>query len=837
MPLTGLPGARAEWRRRPVEQRLRLTVLAVVAPALAVLLGALDAVQHAPLPPLQRPLVIAVLLLLSEYPLVNVRFGANHISVVWTEAVVVLGLATLPLPWVLVVIGPGVVLSHVLQRRALLKAGFNGASATVSVLVAGLLVHALGGGPGITSVASVLVLVAASMTYNVVNVLLVNLVVSVAQDAPYRQIVRGSTGLTTLAWGGNVSTALVALTLVEQSPALLLGLPAVAGALALTYRAYLRASQERDVWRQLEVASRELNSLQEHEVAEAALRRARGLFRCDDVELRLDAYGDVPARSCRLVDDRLVVVPVPPVPGPGRAGWVDLDAEGDEPVVRTSLSSPLACPEGRIGALRLLFAGAVTLSPRERQVLSTYAHAVSTTLQNARLHEDVRADAARHAHDATHDALTGLANRLLLQQRAAAALAADGTTALLLLDLDHFKEINDTLGHSAGDLLLQEVAARLRGAVPDAEGCLVARLGGDEFAVLLPGLAAPEDAEPLAARLLQHLAVPVEFEGLRLSVEASIGLACHPQDAATPDELFRRADVAMYQAKATRGSWLRYDADRDDSSVHRLALVSELRLALERDEILVHVQPQVDLVTGQVVSAEALCRWQHPVRGLLAPTDFIGVVEQSGLVRLFTLRVLELALTGCAAWRADGHQVRVAVNLAARSLLDRALPDDVAAVLARTGVRPQDLVLEITETTATSELEVVEDVLARLRRTGVEISVDDFGTGYSSLAFLQRTAVNELKVDRSFVSGMLVNDNDAALVRATVQLAHSLGARAVAEGVEDADHARALRELGCDVAQGWLYGRPVPPEELQERLGRTAVVLPAQGGRLLRLQA
>ncbi|HWH30569.1 MAG TPA: GGDEF domain-containing phosphodiesterase, partial [Mycobacteriales bacterium] len=344
---------------------------------------------------------------------------------------------------------------------------------------------------------------------------------------------------------------------------------------------------------------------------------------------------------------------------------------------------------------------------------------------------------------------------------------------------------------------------------------------------LLTGLGSPEDAAPVADHVLRLFEDPFEFEGLRLSVEASLGVACHPQDADSSEEMFRRADVAMYQAKSTRGQWLRYSADRDDSSIHRQALVAELRAALELDQIIVHFQPQVDLESGLLVGAEALCRWEHPTRGLLAPSEFVGVAEHSGLVRPFTLRVLDQAVAQCVLWQDSGRPVSVAVNLSARSLLDRQLPRDVAQVLARHGLPPDRLVLEITETTATSELEVVEEVLAALRDMGVELSVDDFGTGYSSLAFLQRTAVHELKVDRTFVNGMMQSENDLALVRATVQLARSLGARSVAEGVEDGAQAAALREMGCDVAQGYWLSRPIPASGMRSLLGLRVIAEPS----------
>ena len=406
-----------------------------------------------------------------------------------------------------------------------------------------------------------------------------------------------------------------------------------------------------------------------------------------------------------------------------------------------------------------------------------------------------------------------------------AADAERGTqSALLIVDLDHFKEINDTLGHATGDLLLSQVGQRISAAVPQADA--VCRLGGDEFAVLLGGVARAEDADALAAELLRVLAEPAVFDGLRLSVEGSVGIACAPQDATSFDELLKRADVALYQAKDTRGAFAHYDAERDESSLHRLALAAELRAALAEDQLVVHFQPQYELRTRTLIGAEALVRWQHPERGLLPPSEFISAVEHSGLIRTFTLTVLEKAIAEAAAWSGSGRPMSVAVNLSARNLLDRELPADVARVLQRHGLAAERLVLEITETTMMSELDVVEDVLAQLRRLGVELSVDDFGTGYSSLAFLQRVRVNEVKVDRSFVAGLADSASDRALVRATVQLAHSLGARAVGEGVEDEALAGVLRELGCDYGQGYHLGRPMPADDLRALLGMQPATAP-----------
>jgi diguanylate cyclase (GGDEF)-like protein len=661
-------------------------------------------------------------------------------------------------------------------------------------------------------------LVAGASVFSAVSFVLTSSVVAVATSRSLRIVMVRSMRMSALVLVGNVTCAVGFLELERQSPATLWSMIPVLLLVFIGYRVYLSAGQERDAWQQLEAAGRELNKLDEVEVARAALTRAQQMFRTDGVVLALSERGERQDRLYAIVNQELTCEPDR---GDARVPFVELDVKAARGPVASCVVAPLVSPTGRLGSLRLSFDAPVRLSSRERQVLSTYAHAVSNTLLNAYLFDDVSREAARQAHEASHDPLTGLANRLLLASRSATALEqSNDTTAMLLLDLDHFKEINDTLGHAAGDLLLQEVARRLQCSVGD-EDC-VARLGGDEFAILLTGLASPAAAEPVAAKVLALLAEPVEYQGLHLSVEASIGIAAFPDDAANAEELFRRADVAMYQAKQERGAWLRYDPLRDDSSVQRLALVGELRAALD-DELVVHFQPKVDLVTGVIIGAEALVRWNHPTRGLLQPIEFVGVAEQSGLVRPFTLRVLELAVAECVKWQQPDRPLSVAVNLGARSLMDLQLPLDVAAVLARHGLPASQLVLEITETTATSELEVVEEVLGHLRRLGVEISVDDFGTGYSSLAFLQRTAVHELKVDRSFVSGMLVNDNDLALVRATIHLAHSLGARAVAEGVESQELQDSLRQLGCDVAQGYHLGRPIPAEDYRALLARAFI--------------
>jgi diguanylate cyclase (GGDEF)-like protein len=832
-PSSPLGPIRAAWGRRAVPERLQLFVVGFGA--LAALCAGTAAVQLWDTAPVVgwRIVLLLCLLPLSEAALLHVRIGGDSMSFTWGEGCLLMGFALVSPSWLVLLAWPCVFAVHQMKGRGLLKAAFNASSFTLASSMAALILTATRTGPyRLSHVADALALIGSVLVFSVISAVSTSSVVAVAQQVRMRTVLRQNARIVALVFLGNVLGAVPVLFLAERSPSTLFGVPPLMGAVYFVYRGYLRASQERDVWRQLEAAARELNHLEEDRLAGAALTRATQLLRANDAELSLSATANRPARLYRLVDGKLVCSQLPhseivPIAS-GITAFVELPPPGSGRQPSTVLATTLEGPQGHLGHLRLVFNGQVRLRRREEQVLTTFAHAVATTLLNVALHEDVRAEARKQAHHAAHDPLTGLANRLLLRERTSAALEEDGCSALLLIDLDHFKEINDTLGHAAGDILLQEVARRLLSAV--AREDLVARLGGDEFAILLTGLTEPAQAESVAERILAALGQPVDYQGLHLSVEGSIGVASYPHDAEDAEELFRRADVAMYQAKADRGSWLRYNSLRDDSSIERLALVAELRAALDNDELVVHYQQQRDLETGRVVGAEALVRWQHPVRGLLQPSAFVGVAEQSGLVRPFTLRVLELAVAECAAWPCQQERpLSVAVNLGARSLLDRRLPDDVAAVLMRHSLAPERLVLEITETTATSELEVVEDVLGRLRRIGVEISVDDFGTGYSSLSFLQRTAVHELKVDRSFVAGMLSSDNDLALVRATVQLAHSLGARAVAEGVESEALAVALGAMGCDVAQGYHLGRPVPAAEFREQLSTAAVPAPRTG--------
>ncbi|MHB1489843.1 MAG: putative bifunctional diguanylate cyclase/phosphodiesterase [Cellulomonas sp.] len=431
------------------------------------------------------------------------------------------------------------------------------------------------------------------------------------------------------------------------------------------------------------------------------------------------------------------------------------------------------------------------------------------------------ASAIHQAHLASHDSLTGLGNRdRLLRVLDRAFAAAQKTTSqgpgLVLLDLDHFKDINDTLGHPFGDKLLRHVADRFVSVLP--EDTLVHRLGGDEFAVVVPGDLG--DSQHVARDLLTSLDAPIRIDNLELLVRASAGVAVAPWHGADAEALMKRVDIALYHAKLERDRISTYAPEFDINTLERLQLLADLRAALDTRELYVDYQPQVDLADSRTVGVEALVRWQHPVHGSVRPDDFIPLAESSGLISPLTAFVLDTALGHLAQWHASGHDVRMAVNLSARHLSDLALPRQIAEALAKHQTPPAALVLEVTETGILSDPTRADTVISALRELGVGIAVDDYGTGNASLSYLKRLEIDELKVDKSFVSDMATDSNDLIIVRSTIALALALGLRVVAEGIEDEPTTATLRELGHVIGQGYHLGRPTTPEQIQLRLDR-----------------
>ena len=423
-------------------------------------------------------------------------------------------------------------------------------------------------------------------------------------------------------------------------------------------------------------------------------------------------------------------------------------------------------------------------------------------------------------HQALHDALTGLPNRVLFRDRVVQALHAAGRSehgcAVMLMDLNHFKEINDTLGHHQGDRLLQEVAQRLRGSL--RAGDTVARLGGDEFAILLHNGTDPAVAGTVADHVLERLREPFVVDTTTLQVGGAIGVACSPDHGTDVEQLMQRADIAMYAAKARSGGYAFFEPSQNHHSPRRLALAAALPGAIERGELRLAYQPKADLRTGRIVGVEALARWRHPELGTIEPAEFVPIAEQTGLIIALTSAVLDAALERVASWRALGHELTIAVNLSARSFLDARLADEIPELLAAHGLAAGCLELEITEAMLMHDQPRAHETLERLAATGVSLSVDDFGTGYSSLAHLKRLPVDTIKIDKSFVLEMAEDEADEAIVRSTIELAHNLGLRVVAEGVESADAWLRLAALGCDLAQGYHLSRPLPAGGLLQLL-------------------
>jgi diguanylate cyclase (GGDEF)-like protein len=423
-------------------------------------------------------------------------------------------------------------------------------------------------------------------------------------------------------------------------------------------------------------------------------------------------------------------------------------------------------------------------------------------------------------HQALHDVLTGLPNRSCFYDRTDQVMRQAGrdgsNSAVMLFDLDRFKEINDTLGHKYGDRVLCEVGPRIHRVLRDAD--TVARLGGDEFCVLLPRVETLGGALEVAERIIAVLGEPLEIDGMVLGIEASCGIAMAPDDGDNADLLLQRADVAMYVAKGSNVNVVAYTEELNLNTPGRLMLLGDLRTAIADDQLRLHYQPKANLENGQIQGVEALVRWQHPSLGLLPPGEFIPVAEHTGLIKPLTAWVLTTALTQCRQWL-DETQSRgwaalsMAINLSTRSLLDDGFPGEVKAALDRVGIPAHLLEIEITESAIMTDPIRARRLLTELAELGVRIAIDDFGTGYSSLAYLKDLPVNQLKIDQSFVQHMHEDLNDAIIVRSVVDLGHNLGLQTVAEGVEDHATWDQLAQLGCDDAQGYFLAKPMPPNE------------------------
>lgn len=468
---------------------------------------------------------------------------------------------------------------------------------------------------------------------------------------------------------------------------------------------------------------------------------------------------------------------------------------------------------------------------------------------------DLRAQATVFERQAmrgsTHDTLTELPNRILLIDRLEQAISAasleKSKIAIMILDIDRFKDINDTLGHNTGDRVIRQVAYSLRNIIQEPN--TVARLDGNEFAVILESFSTKEDVRKVVHKIKEILHAPMKLEGVRLNIEVSFGITFYPDHGKNSQTLIQRAEVAMYQAKKKNSGIMVYDTTLERCNTRRLTLMGELRKAIINNELAAYYQPKIDIKTGIINEVEALVRWKHKIHGLIPPDDFIPIAEQTGIIKQLTLWMLHESLMQCAKWKREGINLRVAVNLSASDLLDAGFSDTVIRTLKTHHMSPDNLQLEITESAVMIDADRSLEVLTRLSTLGIRLSVDDFGTGYSSLSYLSKLPVNELKIDKSFVINMESNSNNAIIVQATIDLGHNLGLEVVAEGTENATDILRLQRLGCDKAQGYYFTKPLDAEEfknwreknfadghMHNKMGLLFITLPQSASSLKRAQ-
>ncbi|MBA3373033.1 MAG: EAL domain-containing protein [Euzebyaceae bacterium] len=804
--------------------RLWLLAAAMVAAAIA-LFAALPAAPAASGSTLHLPwwsLLIAFTA--AEASVVTLRLRRESMAFSLSEIPLMVGLAFVhPATLVLTrVIGSAAALAW--RRQSPLKLSYNLAGIALEGVLAALVWHAvLAGGDPLGS-RGWLAVVAVVVVTDLVSTGSVTLAMAVLGGQTNRKTILPVLASGSVAAFTNASFAVVIVAVLTREWRAGWALLVITAVLFAAYRSYTTLRRRHEALEQLTEFTPALDAdLGTATIAADVVARVRTVLNAQIAELVLHAAADAPGVGAvqRQTGLQLTSAGTGSIAASlGVNGGQSLLAPHGSRTFAAKLSSvglrdaavvPLIGDKGVSGTLLVADSEAAveTFDAEALQILQTLANHAAVALANSRLAERLRAEAAERRNQALHDALTGLGNRTMFQEEARQRIAGGEHPAVLLLDVDRFKEVNDTLGHHTGDLLLVQIGDRLRNAFP---GAVVARFGGDEFALLIDG-GDPVAAANAAHRVLAALADTFQLGDMAIHVDASIGIAHHPDDGHDIELLLQRADVAMYAAKRGSTGVERYSPAADQYSPKRLSMVGELRQAIDSGGLDVHYQPKVDVATGDLVGVEALVRWAHPRHGFLPPDEFIPLAEQTGLIKPLTASVLSTALRQRQRWAASGLDVGLAVNLSPRSLVDPALLGDVARLLHQAGTTPSSLTLEITETSLITDPARAEAALVELSAMGVRLSLDDFGTGYSSLSHLWTLPVEELKIDKSFVMGTH-EPRAASIVDAIVDLGRRLGKRVVAEGVEDAGTWRRLVHIGCDTAQGFAIGRPMPGSEI-----------------------
>ena len=765
----------------------------------------------APAEPAWVAFPVAVALFASARLLrLDVRLGAQSLVFLPLDAALVLALVLVPLAWVPAAAMTGVALGWLTARQPSIKRVFNSARAAIAAWAGILAVSATGLRVDSRSAAGLLGLLVAAVVFDLVGNVLTAAVVGTAQGRRPLRLWWSSLPTQLLTGAGNLAVTAVGLVLARTDPRLLVVVPP---AVLLLYRGYVSRAreQERVTGQRLVEAVRTLTSLDEQDVVSRAAAAAAELLSADAVEVVLrepgasgaavHRHGAGTGDQARVAADHLTAVE-------------PLDADG----------------EAALGEIRVYFTAEVRLADRERHALQTLAAATHTALQTARAHARTAQLAELRAYEASHDPLTRLPNRQLLQQRVDSHL--DSTVdlapavALALIRPDHFGEVAATLGHAARDSLLQHAAARLRDAARLGE--LVARVDADQFAVFFHEVPDPAAVLNRTRSLLSALSAPVCVEATTVALTGTAGVAfVGPTQPASAGEILRQASVAVDRATRIGVDVELYQPAQDTTGPGALLVNAELRTALAEGQLLLLYQPIVDLNDGEPVAAEASVWWRHPSRGLLSPGEFLPVLESSSLLPVYTDWLLAEALAECGEWAALDLTVPVSVNLSARSLLDQELPGRVATALFRSRLAPHRLMLELAASSALGPMGTVDVVLEDLLSLGVRLAVDDFGTGHSSLTRLLRVPATDLKIAPEFVEGMLTSPQARTIVRAAIEIAQSYDLRAIAVGVRTAAHAAAIRNLGGHAGQGEHYFPPQPGPRV-----RAALRLAASGAEL-----
>jgi diguanylate cyclase (GGDEF)-like protein len=754
---------------------------------------------------------------LVEGFVVHLRMRRGGRAVGISEIPMVLGLLLLaPLPLLVARVAGSALGLTVLRGQRGLKALFNICLLALQAEIATAVFTAVTGGTR-TGPRAWCGAYAAMFAVEIVSIVLVTAAISVAEDpGEWRRVPSALGGVPLVAVA--TTAALVGGLAVQRDIRAGVLLSAVSVIVYLGYRGYIRQSQGHSQVEAVYQFTRALDdSTDTDDLSRIVLNEVRDQLRANAAEL-IAPLGTGAGYTVISLSGVAALASYHLREVPADAWWAGaLDGAAvlrvPGPDGHDGIAVPLVL--GQSGAGVLLVADSLPDLPAFRdqhvRLFQALANHAGVSVAKSRLMDRLRTEAAEREHEASHDALTGLPNRRHFQAALADALRDGHPAAVMLMDLDRFKEVNDSLGHDIGDALLCEVGRRLCRQL--AGRYLVARLGGDEFAVLVTRATADE-ATIIADGLARALEAPVHIDHLMLHTRASIGIALAPEHGDDAQTLVRRADVAMYAAKASRITTGRiYDPSDDRNTPQRLALLSDLRGAVQRRELTVVYQPKLDPSTGRVSGAEALVRWHHHRLGSISPEEFIPLAEHSGLIRPLTLHVLEVALRRCAAWRRLGYDLNVAVNLSPNSLLDHTLPETVARLLGQAGVPAAALTLEITEGTILADLTGSLATLNVLHALGVKLSIDDFGTGYSSLGRIRELPIHEVKIDKSFVQRIHLDRRDRAVVRSAVQLGHALDLQVVAEGVENIESYEHLAREGCNLIQGYLISRPLPPDE------------------------